>query len=106
MSNSLFVTCSSCFAKNRVPSDKLLDDGACGKCKKKIISGLPIDLTDQNVFRFIQNNDLPVVVDFWADWCGPCLSFAPHFKQAASDNRYALRFAKVKTQNEQQDTPY
>lgn len=101
MTETVILTCSSCFAKNRLPADKLQNDGRCGKCKHPVLSGQPIALNDATIFKFIQNNELPVVVDFWADWCGPCKSFAPHFEKAANDFKYRVRFAKLNTQTSQ-----
>jgi thioredoxin 2 len=94
------IVCSHCFAINRVPDTKNHIDAKCGKCQKSLCSSSPVDLTDNNFYRFVQKNDLPVVVDFWASWCGPCQSMAPVFKAVAEQSE-SLLFAKVNTEQAQ-----
>ena len=102
MSEPIYITCSHCMAKNRLPADKVNQDAKCGKCKKSILVDDPIALTDQNFQRFIQNNDLPVIVDFLATWCGPCQMMAPVYAQVSSNMKSQARFAKVDTEQAQQ----
>ena len=102
MTESVHITCSHCMAKNRVPVSKTSQDPSCGKCKKSILIDAPLALNDTNFQRFIQNNDLPVVVDFWASWCGPCQMMAPVYEQVSSDMKTQARFAKVDTEQAQQ----
>jgi len=96
------VTCSSCFATNRLPSDRLRDKPKCGKCKKPVFSGKPFELSSTNVAVVLNHNEIPVLVDCWAPWCGPCKNFAPVFEQAARELEPNLRFAKLNTESQQQ----
>ena len=97
MSDAVHVLCSACGATNRVPPGRLEERPQCGKCHAALLDGRPIELTDANFDRFVQRNDLPVVVDFWAEWCGPCKMMAPVFSQAAREQRSRFRFAKLDT---------
>lgn len=95
------ASCQHCNAKNRLPSDRLGDNPKCGKCKSPIFSGKALELSAANVAAVLNSNDLPVLVDCWAAWCGPCKSFAPVFARAATEFEPNLRFAKLNTEKEQ-----
>lgn len=97
----MHLVCPSCFAVNRVPDEKLGANPKCGKCSEPVLPPAPIELTQANFAKFIQHNELPVVVDFWAPWCGPCKMFAPVFSQAAAAMSGQVRFVKVNTEAEQ-----
>jgi thioredoxin 2 len=101
MSQSKHVVCSSCLTTNRVPDDKLAAGGVCGKCGKPLFNKKPIELTSGNFDKIIANNELPVMVDFWAPWCGPCKMMAPVFEQAAQQLEPNMLLAKLNTENEQ-----
>ena len=95
------LVCPHCGALNRVPSERLQDRPKCGKCAQAVLPPQALDLTDANFERFVSRDGLPVLVDFWAPWCGPCKMFAPVFSQLAGQYAGRVRFAKVNTEVEQ-----
>jgi thioredoxin 2 len=89
------VVCVHCRATNRIPATRLGDDPVCGKCGRALLSGEPVVLGDGDFDAVTGRTELPVVVDFWADWCGPCRMMAPQFEQAARELKGRALFVKV-----------
>lgn len=95
------LVCPHCGAVNRVPAERLGESPKCGKCGHAVLGSQPVELGAATFDRFISRNELPVLVDFWAPWCGPCQQFAPVFSRLAGPWATRVRFAKVNTEAEQ-----
>ncbi len=96
------IVCPHCFAVNNVPVKDSYKKANCGKCKGSLLDTKPISLKAGNFDEVIANSDIPVIVDFWAPWCGPCKMMAPNFEKAATNFPLKTLFAKVNTEDEQQ----
>lgn len=98
MTDMLHVVCPHCDAVNRVPADRVDAGGTCGRCKRVLFPGEPLELDPARFEVHLTRNDLPVVVDFWAPWCAPCRMMAPAFASVAKRLESRARFVKVDTE--------
>ena|SRR5688500_17637389 len=97
----MLIVCPSCRTANRVPDARLGEDPKCGRCGAGLLQGKPVQLDQAGFDSVIGRTELPVVVDFWADWCGPCHAMAPAFERAAGEHKTRALFAKLDTEQAQ-----
>lgn len=95
------VVCKHCLSVNNVPKKESYAKANCGKCKNSLLDTRPMELSHANFDTVIANSDLPVIIDFWAPWCGPCKMMAPNFAKSATNFPLKALYAKVNTEEEQ-----
>lgn len=102
MTDKIRLVCSACETINQFPISRLDETPMCAQCKQSLFTGKPIETNAEGVIKHINNSGIPVLIDFWAPWCGPCISFAPIYNEFAERVGNQLRLLKVDTQAHQQ----
>jgi len=100
MAETLHIVCPHCEQVNRIPATRLVEAPKCGHCHQPLFTGHALELTAPSFQRHLERNDIPLVVDFWAPWCGPCQMMAPEYTAAAGELEPNVRLAKVNTEVE------
>jgi len=95
MTDSIYLVCGHCTKVNRISRDKPADAARCGACHQPLFDGQPANVDESGFDTHISRSDIPVLVDVWAPWCGPCRQMAPHFEQAARMLEPDVRFLKI-----------
>lgn len=98
----IHIVCSHCGATNRMPENRDLASGKCGKCGRQLFEGRPADVSATILEKHIARSDIPVLVDVWAPWCGPCKVMGPQFEAAAIQAEPRLRFVKLNSDDNQE----
>ena len=101
MPDPIHISCPACLATNRIPSQKLESKPVCGRCHAPLFTAEPLELDEASFARVAANTDLPILIDFWASWCGPCKMMAPVFARAAAELEPECRLVKVNTEQSQ-----
>ena len=99
MEQTVHLVCPSCQAKNRIAAERVNQSPICGRCKALLFSQTPFELNEKSLDRYLRNDDIPLLIDFWAPWCGPCKMMAPMLAEASRQVSPKVRFAKLNTQD-------